>query len=254
MPKGSALRPGENAVVKSVSRVFEVFEAFNDARKPMPAIEIGRRLGYPASSTSALLKSMVALGYLSFNRHDRKYFPTIQIATISAYLHGALLGEGNLLALMGDLHSRVGETIILGVIEDLNAKYVHVIPGIYPIMLNLPPGIVRPLCRSGMGWALLSQCANDEIRAIGKRVNATKSEPHVDYKELMALIGTVRKQGYACSYGTYVEGSGIIAMSLPGTSLGRRIAIGAGGPVDRLQAREKEIVRVMRTAIARHFS
>lgn len=244
----------ENSVVKSVGRVFEVLETFNEVRKPMPAIEIGKRLSYPASSTAALLKSMVKLGYLSFDRHDRRYFPTIRIAIISEYLHGALFGQGNLMALMGDLHSLIGETIILGVRKDLEAQYVHIIPGIYPIMLNVPPGTVRPLHRSGIGWALLSQCDNAEIRAVVDRVNAGGIESPVDYRKLMSTIKDVRSSGYARSYGTYVTGSGMIAMGLPGTAPDRRVAIGAGGPVDRLKAREREIVRLMRSAIGRHFA
>jgi DNA-binding IclR family transcriptional regulator len=241
------------AVVKSVGRVFEVLEAFNDVRKPMPAIEIAKRLNYPPSSTASLLKSLVKLGYLSFDRTDRTYFPTIRIAIISEYLHGALFGQGKLMALMGDLHSQIGETIILGIRKDLDAQYVHIIPGIYPIMLNVPPGTVRPLYKSGMGWALLSLCDDAEIRAIIARVNAADREERVNADEFLGIIEEVRAIGYARSYGTYVAGSGMIAMALPGPSPDRLVAIGAGGPVDRLQGREREIVRLMRSAIDRHF-
>ncbi|MPZ35608.1 MAG: hypothetical protein GEV13_32375 [Rhodospirillales bacterium] len=130
---------------------------------------------------------------------------------------------------------------------------MHIIPGIYPIMLNVPPGTVRPLHRSGMGWALLSQCDDAEIRSLVDRINATGREAPVEYKKLMAILKEVRISGYARSYGTYVTGSGIIAMNLPGTAPDRRVAIGAGGPVDRLKAREREIVRLMRRGIDRHF-
>jgi DNA-binding IclR family transcriptional regulator len=242
----------DGAVVKSVGRVFEVLEAFNDVRKPMAAIEIAKRLNYPPSSTAALLKSMVTLGYLSFERADRSYFPTIRIAVISEYLHGALFGQGRLMALMGDLHSLIGETIILGTRNDLDVQYVHSIPGIYPIMLNVPPGTLRPLCRSGMGWALLSGCEDSEIRAIAARANET-DDKQVDTGDLIGIVEEVRALGYARSYGTFVAGSGIIAMALPTPSADRPVAVGAGGPVDRLQAREREIVRLMRSAIARHF-
>jgi IclR family transcriptional regulator, KDG regulon repressor len=240
-------------VVKSVGRVFEVLEAFNDVRRPMAAIEIAKRLDYPASSTAALLKSMVTLGYLSFERADRTYFPTIRIAIVSEYLHGALFGQGKLMALMGDLHTLTGETVILGIRNDLDVQYIHSIPGIYPIMLNVPPGSLRPLCRSGMGWAMLSRYDNDEIRSIAERVNAVGSDRPVDAEELLTIVEEVRAVGYARSYGTYIEGSGIIAMPLPTAAADRPVVIGAGGPVDRLQARERDIVRVLRASVARHF-
>src|SRR3954463_8300973 len=126
MRKMPASRVGKDSVVKSVGRAFEVLEAFNEVRKPMLAIEIATRFSFPVSSTAALLKSMVKLGYLSFDQRDRRYFPTIRIAIISEYLHGALFGQGSLMALMGDLHSLIGETIILGIRKDLEAQYVHI--------------------------------------------------------------------------------------------------------------------------------
>ncbi|TXL72311.1 helix-turn-helix domain-containing protein [Vineibacter terrae] len=244
----------ERSVVKSVGRVFEVLEAFNDVRKPLAAIEIAKRLDYPPSSTAALLKSMVQLGYLSFERAGRTYFPTVRIAIISEYLHGVFFGKGKLMALMGDMHSQIGETIILGTRNDLDVQYVHSIPGIYPIMLNVPPGTLRPLCGSGMGWALLSGYDNTEIRAIVDRVNRSATDKPVDVDDLLSIVEEVRVIGYARSYGTYIAGSGIIAMALPTASADRPVVVGAGGPVDRLQAREREIVRLMRSAIARHLS
>jgi DNA-binding IclR family transcriptional regulator len=112
---------------------------------------------------------------------------------------------------------------------------------------------VRPLYKSGMGWALLSLCNDAEIRAIVARVNTPGGEERIDADDFMGIIEEVRAIGYARSYGTYVAGSGMIAMALPGPSPDRLVAIGAGGPVDRLQAREREIVRLMRGAIDRHF-
>jgi len=51
-------------VVKSVGRVLEVLDFFRQQRNPAKANDIGLALGYPKSSTNALLKSMVSLGYL----------------------------------------------------------------------------------------------------------------------------------------------------------------------------------------------
>jgi DNA-binding IclR family transcriptional regulator len=101
---------------------------------------------------------------------------------------------------------------------------------------------------------MLSQDDDADIRALVDRVNASDRETPADYKKLMAILKEVRTSGYARSYGTYVTGSGIIAMNLPTTVPDRRAAIGAGGPVDRLKARERDIVRLMRNAIDRHFS
>lgn len=243
----------DSGVVKSVGRVFEVLEAFHLVRQPMAAMQMANRLSYPPSSTVALLKSMTKLGYLSFNRRNKTYFPTVRIVVITEYLRGALFGEGRLMGLLGDLHTLSGETVVLAIQNDLDVQYLHVILGTYPIMLNVPPGTIRPLCRSGTGWALLAGYSNDEIEKLVKRVNARGSDPEVNADELIAIIEEVRALGYARSYSTYVQGSGAIAMPLPCLIAEHRVVIGVGGPVDRLRTRERELLRIMRKAISVHF-
>ena len=54
-----------DSIVKSVGRVFEVLELFDAERAALTATTIARTLKYPASSTVALLKSIVRLGYLT---------------------------------------------------------------------------------------------------------------------------------------------------------------------------------------------
>jgi IclR family KDG regulon transcriptional repressor len=250
-----ARQPSEESdrnVVKSVARVFEVLEAFYVDRQPMSAMQVAKRLKYPTSSTIALLKSMAKLGYLSFDRKTRTYFPTMRILIISQYLQGAIVGDGRVMALMEDLHAQTSETIVLAVQNDLDVQYVHTLPGKHAIMLNARPGDFRPLCGSGAGWALLSQHSDSEIARIVKRLNQRSDEPKIDLSELMAIIEEVRVISYARSYGTFIPGSGSIAM-VPPTDSGQPIAICVGGPVDRLQSREREIVKIMRDAIKRHF-
>lgn len=81
------------AVVKSAGRVFEVLELFRSARRQLTAAEVGHALGYPKSSTNALLRSLVALGYLvvdgrtsrlfSFNgRHAARGLDTVDCAGV----------------------------------------------------------------------------------------------------------------------------------------------------------------------------
>jgi IclR family KDG regulon transcriptional repressor len=66
-------------------------------------------------------------------------------------------------------------------------------------MLNVPPGTVRPLYKSGMGWALLSVCDDAEILTIIGRFNAPDREKQIDADEFMGIIEEVRAIGYARS-------------------------------------------------------
>ncbi len=239
-------------VVKSVGRVFAVLEAFARVQQPMTAIEIGRRLDYPASSTAAILKSMVMLGYLSFDRTTRAYLPTIRLGMLTLWLEDARLGSAALDRLIDELHRVTGETIIIATQSNLEMKYVLNRPGRFPVRFLAPAGMRRPLCGSGTGWALLASKNDAEVAVLVQHLNRSALPgQEIDTVRLADLLTQVRRQGYAASYGNVIAGSGVIAMMLPGED--RNLVLGVGGPVERLERNETTIVAQMKVAIERCF-
>lgn len=59
------------SVVKSAGRVLQILEFFDDVKREANVVEICRALGYPQSSTSVLLRSLVQLGYLAYTPKGR---------------------------------------------------------------------------------------------------------------------------------------------------------------------------------------
>lgn len=49
--------------IKTSQRVFEILEAFETEQRPMALKDFTQGFGYPPSSASALLKSLVTLGF-----------------------------------------------------------------------------------------------------------------------------------------------------------------------------------------------
>ncbi len=70
------------AQVKSATRAIEILELFCKVRQPQAMSEIAIALGYPQSSTTVLLKTLVTLGYLNFYRKARVYFPTPKVTSL----------------------------------------------------------------------------------------------------------------------------------------------------------------------------
>jgi IclR family transcriptional regulator, KDG regulon repressor len=129
--------------VKSARRVFEILEYFDRERRPLGLKDVLEGLGYPASSGSALLKSLIQLGYLDYDRERRRYYPTMRIAALGGWVHAALFGDGALTGLMNQLHRATGESVILAAQSDLHAQYVHVIHSAGPKRFTVPPGARR---------------------------------------------------------------------------------------------------------------
>jgi len=237
--------------VKSAKRALEILEVFARHRRPLALKEILDELGYPTSSGSALLKSLVALGYLDYDRERRIYFPTMRVATLGAWVPGALFGDGQLLPALEDLGRKTGETVILAVQSDLHAQYVHLIASDTPLPTRVPPGTLRPLARSGLGLVLLSGKSDAEIERLRRRINAAGEGGAQSREELMARVGEVRARGYAFSKNAISPGVGIIGAALPKGPFGRMSAVGVAGAVPTLEEKQDAIVADLKAMIHR---
>ena len=246
-------KPARGTVVKSAGRVLEILELFDEVQAPMPLFEIARRLNYPAPSALALLKSLQAMDYVSFDPAEKKYSPTMRVAMLGGWIGGQVFLNGAVISLMSDLVEKTGETVMLGMQNDIYAQYVHTEQSAKALRYFLKPGTLRPIWRSATGLALLSALTDDQIRKLIKRINARpETDEPLDEKKLFAEITQVRKRGYAYN-DMLTDGISAIALLLPHQVHGRAMTIGIGGPTSRIKPRVAEIVALIRSLIAQHL-
>jgi IclR family KDG regulon transcriptional repressor len=242
-------------VVKSVGRVFEVLELFEQRRERLTATTVERALGYPQSSTLALLKSMVRLGYLSFDRLDRTYAPTMRVALLGNWVESAFHSGGRLTALLHDLADTTSETICLSVPNDLHMQFTHVRVGSQALVLSVSPGALAPMFRSAIGLVALGGRDEADIREMAVRLNRrTRGRtPKIEIESTLAQIRRIRATGHAVGYDLYLVGVGAIAWLLKPDSTGRPIVLSIGGPTERIRMRESALIRAGRQAIRQHL-
>lgn len=240
----------DNSIVKSVGRVFEVLELFDVEQKALTATQVGRKLKYPASSTLALLKSMVNLGYLGFDRAERVYAPTVRVSLLGRWVEATLFGEGWLFEMMEDLRAKTGQSVLLSIQNDLQMQFIHVILG-ESFSLNVKAGHTVPLFRSAIGMVALSDRPDKEIAKFVERFNrrAKGPEQKVDLNTLMGTVRRVRTQGYCTGYDLYYPGVGAIAFLLK-PKVGKYSAVlSIGGVTAKLKESEAQIVRLVKAAV-----
>ena len=237
-----------DATTKSARRVFEIMEYFDEVRIPLSLKAVCDRLGYPSSSGQAMLKSLVLLGYLEYDRRSQTYLPTMRIAVLGSWVSEQLFGGINVLKLMDYLREETRETVILGAQSDLYAQYVHVLHSLEPLHYAIPPGTLRPLARCGIGRLLLSSQAEADVDRIVRRINIADPDNRVDLGELTESFEAIRREGHVFSRHIFNEGVGILAVLLPQAPFERTFAIGLGGPVDRLEANHARNLAVLRAA------
>lgn len=242
--------------IKSARRVFEVLEHFDTVRAPVALKQICDHFGYAPSSGSALLKSLVQLGYLEYDRSSRTYLPTMRIALLGRWVATDLFGGLNVLRLMEDVRDTTRETVVLAARSDLQAQYVHVVHSYEALQFAVAPGTLRSLTGSGFGRLLLSAEDETELDATIRRLDSRRGEgvAKIDRVQLAHELQAIRDQGFASSESSFSPGVRTLGVLLPPTPFGRRFALGVGGPSDRIAAGHHTIMRCLSDAVTRFAS
>jgi DNA-binding IclR family transcriptional regulator len=251
----TARPPLEDRTVKSAGRVLEILEFFDDIKRQSTVMEVANALGYPQSSASALLRSLVATGYLNFDPHSRTYITSSRVALLGNWVNSQFFAEGAIISMMKELNERTGDTIVLATRNGLYVQYIHVIQATSPARLHMTLGTVRPLAQSGAGYAVLATMSDAEVTRLVMRINAEAKEgqPLVRIHELLAELAVARQKGYAFTCDKVTAGGGIIATPLPRTKGQPQMIVGIGGISEVMRAREPELALILKDAITSHF-
>lgn len=243
-------------IVKSAGRVLRILELFDVLKREALVSEVSDLLDLPQSSTSVLLRSLVVMGYLSYNAPTRAFAPTTRLALLGSWVNGPLLSDGPLIRLMHRLNVRTGQAVVLAVRNQVWSQYIHVVQATSPVRLYVVKGSRRPLACSATGLTLISDLPDAEIKRIGIRYNAEPQE--VDVKvpvaALLDRVQAVRVNGYAFQHDTVTQGAGVIAMRLPQFEKSNEwLSIGIAGPTDILRENKNEFVVALHEEIASHL-
>jgi DNA-binding IclR family transcriptional regulator len=221
-----------NRVVKSAQRVMEIFEFFAERRMRSNINDVCKALGYPQSSTSMLLHSLVQLGYLTYDKQARTFHPMLRIATVGRWLLDEASDGVSHLHVMEKVSRATGHTIVLGVQNGIDVLYIQVIQATNPIRFYMKPGSLWPIHSTAVGQVLLSLKSDSEIRAIIRRINSERDPngDRVNIDEVLKAVRTIRSNGYAMTIGTATPGAAVIARALPPLPDQPPMVIGIGLP------------------------
>lgn len=240
----------EHKVVKSAARVLHILEFFDEMKRTSSVAEVAEHYGWPHSSTSVLMRSLVKLGYLHYDASERSYFPSTRVALLGDWIQQDLFKDGQLMALMRRLNDETGETVILAAQNGLYSQYLRVIQGTNTLRMHLHIGTLRPLFISGTGRALLSQMDPAAIGKLARRHNASlDAQSPLEISHVLKQAAADRAQGHAMSLNHVTPRAGSIAMPLPAQRPDKPLVIGLAGLSDRLIASEQGYAETIRRGV-----
>ena len=238
------------AQVKSAMRSFEVLEYFKLSQQGRSLSEIASDLGYPLSSTTVLLKTMVKMGYLNYDRARRVYFPTPKVTSLGDWIPRALFASGKILGAMNDVHALTNEGIFIGTKNDVYLQYLKTQESLHALRFHIQEGSVRPITRSAAGWVLLSTMPDDKIENVVRRANIAITDPteRMEPARIFDEIQKIRKRGYGWAVDIPFKGGASLAVKLPTQIQGQPVTLGLGGVSERVIQNFDSYLTALRTA------
>jgi len=241
--------------VKSAHRVFKILELFGKEQRALSVADIAQECGFPQSSTSALMRTITELGYMSFDRAKRTYRPTLRLPLMVNWINTSLFNGDKILELMQELSERTHETIMLCAENGRYARYIHTIEAIGALRLHAAVGQTRPYYRTATGLMLLSTWDSRRLAGFIHRANSEEQDSlqRVDLAALTRRLKKIRNDGYVISVGGYVKRGGAVAMLLPSENNGLPMSIGIGGLESSVEAYADYWIEQMRLVIPKYF-
>jgi DNA-binding IclR family transcriptional regulator len=234
-------------LIKSASRVLALFEHLRERREAVTVSDVARALDMPQSSASMLLRTIETLGYLRYDGETRKFRPTFRLALLGDWVHDTTFDGAGVTKAMIAISRACGETIILGQQNKSQVQYVQIIQANYPVRLHLRAGTSRPMTCAATGHALLSLKPDKDVRAVVRRNNADVEEnwQRVNESRFMRQIEQIRTRGYAETRGDMTPGASVLAMTVPVAEGAAPLALGIGGPTERIDERRDELLALL---------
>jgi DNA-binding IclR family transcriptional regulator len=228
--------------VKSAERVLRIFELL--ARTEGLTIkEISENLSFPQSSTSNLIGTLFAEGYLAQDSLKRYQLgpKLIQMGTLAMEsLDISSQGTPYLKKLMED----VQETVFMSVLFEEELVYIVKIDNNRSIRTSAQPGYRKPLYCTGLGKAFLAFLPENERKVILDKIvlspitkNTITNRDELE-KELKVFIDI----GYSIDNEENEEGLFCLAAPIFGPDRTIQAAISVAGPKERMVNRKDYIV------------
>ena len=235
--------------VKSAERVLEIFELLKDYPDGLTSKEIGDKLGYAASSTFNLVKTLSDEGYLLENSNKRYGLGAklIQLgAYASSYLDLSKIADPVLKRLMEVLK----ETVFMAVLSDSDIVYIAKIDNYRSISTNARLGGRKPIYCTGLGKAFLTFMPEQQREKILEHINFVPYTQHTitDKKELLNQIRTFKKQGYAIDNEEIEVGLWCAAAPVYNSNGEMEAAVSVSGPTERMKENREVIVKMLQSA------
>ncbi len=239
--------PGPS-VVKSAARSLQVLELFELLKRPASLMEIASALGYPASSTSMLVRTLCQMGYLNRDPESQRFAPTMRLALMGGWIRAGAADGHALAALVAAAQQTTGLSAVLSTRHGLDVQYIYV-DRVTPrgfSSRNPNSGTLRPICLCAAGLVMLAEEDDERIALIARNAAALRGR-RIPLDDLMAKVGDARLEGYAWQFGGNRSDVGDVAVRVPvDDPFGQALVLSVGASAQQVRDEHAGLGRQLR--------
>lgn len=219
----------------TLTKGLTMLEVLAKSPAPRGISDLARELDLTKSNVHRTLQTLVAAGYVRPSDRAGTYECTLKLFELASSVMSRLDVPSAADPYMRALASDTKETVHLAMLDGLDVIYLHKIESQHPVRAYSTVGGRAPAHCVATGKALLAYQDDTVLAALPDRLPRHTGRTFTEREELLAELGSVRRQGYAINRGEWREsvcGLGAIVLDAAGRPTA---AIGISGPADRLR-------------------
>jgi len=238
--------------IRVLGRAMRVLDALSESQ-PSSLTELSRALNMSTSTTFRILASLASHGCVEKDGPFGKYRLGLRVIELArAYFEGNDLRRSALPELER-LRDTTGETVHLGVLNEMEVVYLEKLHGHHAIgLMSSRVGGRSPAYCTGLGKVLLAHSDPERIRKHFEGVGLTRFTDATvrTVPALMEVLDRVRKVGYAIDQGEHEAEVRCVAAPVFDLSDQVVAAISVSGPAGRMNPIEDNARLIERTRAA----
>ncbi len=194
--------------VKSLKRVFDILDLFQEKNFELGVSDIARILNMNKSTVSRLMANLEKAGYLSKSPTNRKYRLGRKVAQLAFVFFANIDIKSIAMPHIKELNQKTNELIVVHALEGDKRCNLAYIESNQPVRRVMgPEHSLAPLHAGAPGKLLLAYLPDEEIDQIIRRTGLPKyTDNTITRKEdLLKEIKDIREKGIATSDGEHIE-------------------------------------------------
>lgn len=218
-------------VVMPLARGLEILRAFRPQDGYLRNQDIAQRTGLPRPTVSRLSGTLVALGYLDYDRRTGRYGLAPAVVGLGYACLINIAARKRLRPAMQSLADRTNAAVALGGRDRLDMIYVEICRGNSPVPLRFDVGSRLPIMLTAIGRAYLA--ALDEA-GFTSAMSDIRTAAGADWLRIKAGIERAREDvqryGFCVSIGEWEAGLHAVGAPVVSPRGGAILALNCGAP------------------------